>query len=258
MGRRAIWSLIAVVLMTPPPAHGQAVQTDDPSAAVFQLETVVRDTGRGVAYGTAFFTSADGTALTVSHVVYRAQRDPNRYALMAILNKEFYSVQIVCASRLGYDPRRANAVTGVPLGRDVAQIKVVPSQFTFHDWFITLTTGDRLPMATAHSGPLPGFHYLTLASGPMQGAHIRVIGFGHISPIPRMFVADGRIDKMNTTMDGTDIFSAMFTNPPQAGNSGSPILNERNQVVGIFPWSSLTDSDMATGISSSALQKPCR
>ena len=257
MGRGVVCALIALVLTAPPAARGQTAQSDAPENAVFQLAILARDTHTSVGYGTAFFTAGDGTALTVSHVVTPAQRDAEHYELLAIVHKEFYSVQIVCASKLSYDPARQDPVAAVPLGRDVAQIKVVPSRFAFRNWLLTLKTGESLTLATAHRDPLPRFAYLMLAAGPSQGERIRVIGFGRISPIPHVFVATGQIDRMGRAPDGTEIFSAQFTSRPQSGNSGSPVLNDRNQVVGIFPWASVTQSNLAMAISSSALQTPC-
>ncbi|HEV2440400.1 MAG TPA: serine protease [bacterium] len=257
MGRGVSFVLLALVLVASAAAPGQAVPNESAERAVFQLEVLTRGAARSVGYGTAFFTGSDGTALTVSHVVYRASHDPEHYDLLAIVNKEFYSVRIVCASKLPYDPTKENLATGVPLGRDVAQVKLAPSQFPFRNWALRFKTGETLTLATAHRDPLPRFPYLTLGTGPSQGEHIRVVGFGHISPMPRVFVATGRIDRMTRARDGTEIFSAEFTSRPQPGNSGSPILNDRGQVVGIWPWSSLTQSSWGAGISSSALATPC-
>jgi|GEM_PF-5152701 len=168
MGRILVCLLIALVLVAPPAARGQAAQNVDPADAVFQVLIVARDTYKELGYGTAFFTGSDGTALTVSHVVYRAQQDAAHYDLLAIVNKEFYSVDIVCASKLPYDPTKQNAVAGVPYGRDVAQIKVVPSRFSFRSWLLTLKTGEKLTLATAHRDALPAFPYLTVGAGRAQ------------------------------------------------------------------------------------------
>ncbi|HLW47804.1 MAG TPA: serine protease [bacterium] len=258
MGRGSVLFVLVLALITPAAAGGgRSPDAADPAGAVFQVEIVARDTNKSAGYGTAFFTASDGTALTASHVVYRAQHDPEHYDLLAIVDKEFYSVEIVCASKLHDDPTKPSAVTGVQPGRDVAQIKVVPSRFLFREWLLTLETGEKLRLATAHANAVPAFPYLAIARGPSAGEHIRVIGFGHISPIPRVFVATGQIDRMTQARDGTDIFSAEFPSRPQPGNSGSPILNDRNQVVGLWPWYSLTQSNLAVGISSTALQRPC-
>lgn len=257
MGRGLAVVMLAAAVAAPGAVRAQTPDSADPANAVFQVVIVARDTNKPMGYGTGFFTSVDGTALTVSHVVYRAQHDADHYDLMAIVNNEFYSVDIACASKLADDPTRGDPAGGVRVGRDVAQIKVVPSRFSFYDLLLTLKTGEKLPFATAHQNALPEFPHLTLAPGPRAGEHIRVIGFGRISPIPRIFVASGQIDRMGRAVDGTEIFSAQFTSRPQPGNSGSPVLNDRNQVIGILPWDSRTQSNVAVGISSSALQQPC-
>lgn len=257
MDRAVLGFLLALALLAPAPARGQTAQSAAPESAVFELDIVARDTHKEVGHGTGFFTGSEGTALTVSHVVYRAQQDPDHYDLMATVNKEFYSVQIVCASKLTYDPTKETEMTSVPVGRDVAQIRIVPSRFPFRAWLLTLKTGEKIPLATAHRDALPEFPYLTLGTGPAQGDHVRIIGFGRISPIARLFVASGQIDRMWRASDGTEIFSARFTSRPQPGNSGSPVLDDRNQVIGIWPWYARTQSDLAWSISSSALQKPC-
>ena len=255
--RAAAVALGLLALCAAPAARGQTGPSGAPEHAVFQLQTLERGTNKSVGSGTAFFTASDGTALTVSHVVYRAQQDPGRYDLVAIVEREFFSVQLICASRLAYDPTKGNSLSGIPYGRDVAQIRVIPSQFSFRQWILTLKTGEKLTLATAHGDAVPAFPYLTLAAGPSAGQHIRVVGFGQISPIPRIFVATGEIDQMTRARDGTEIFSARFTSRPQPGNSGSPVLDEQGHVIGIWPWVSLTQSEIGVGISSSALQRPC-
>ncbi len=232
---------------------------DDPGPAVFQLEVISRDgTGyKGLGTGTGFFIASDGAALTASHVVYRAHHDPEHIQLLAIVDKEFYSAEIVCASKLSHDPARPTPMGGVPLERDVAEIRIVPSTFPFATWGIIFKTGEQMTIATAHRDTVPEFPYLKIGGRPGIGDKIRVVGFGHISPIARKWTATGLISGKLRALDGTEIFSAEYTSRPQPGNSGSPILNDANQVVGLFPWASLTQSNLAHSISNSALEKPC-
>ncbi len=262
---RAVLAMAGILLLGAMPGMGQPSGSsaigpgDDPGPAVFQLEIVIREgTGyKGIGYGTGFFIASDGIALTASHVIYRAHEDPVNAQLLAIMDKEFYSAEIVCASKLSHDPMRPTPVGGVPLERDVAQIKIVPSTFPFATWGMTFKTGEHMTIATAHRAAVPEFPYLKIGGHPGIGDKIRVVGYGHISPIARKWMATGQISGKLRALDGTEIFSAEYTSRPQPGNSGSPVLNDANQVVGLFPWASLTQSNLAHSIGNSALEKPC-
>ncbi len=180
-GRRAAAPLAAGLLLALSlAAHSQSV---DPGAAVFQLINVDTTTGRPGVTGTAFVIAADGTALTNSHVVYPAAHHPERYRLLALVGQEFYSASVVCASTLPYDPTQPPPATGVPLGRDVAEIQLGPSTFPFATWGYRFADGAVLTTGTAHRGALPVFPALTVGGGPTPGGHVRVTGFGHRSPI---------------------------------------------------------------------------
>ncbi len=262
---RVILAMAGVLLLdampglSEPSMSGLIGPGDDPGPAVFQVEIVVHEETRytGTGYGTGFFIAGDGTALTASHVIYRAHEDPVNTQLLAIVDKEFYSAEIVCASKLSHDPARPTPAGGVPLERDVAQIKIVPSTFPFATWGMTFKTGEQMTIATAHRGAVPEFPYLKIGGHPGIGDKIRVVGYGHISPIARKWMAAGQISEKLRALDGTEIFSAEYTSRPQPGNSGSPVLNNTNQVVGLFPWASLIQSNLAHSISNSALEKPC-
>jgi hypothetical protein len=139
------------------------------------------------------------------------------------------------------------------VSKDVAEIKLSPSTFPFRkirqkigaEWFDT---------ATAHADLLPKFPFLTIG-GDTQG-HVRVIGFGHISPIPYKWTAEGQVDKYYHENE-TDFFDVRFVSPPQPGNSGSPVLNDQNQVVGLLVWLLTIHKDMATALAPSAFRNPC-
>lgn len=237
--------------------YGQAAVPPD---AVFQLLTVARQPEDGqyvsAGYGTGFFIAPDGTALTVSHVVYLAQHDPAHYQLLAIVGKEFYSVAIVCASGLPYDPTNPPK-DGVTPSRDVAQIRIVSPTTPFQTWAFKLDNGIVYPLASRHDGPLPEFPALSLGPNPGPGDRIRIIGFGRISPIPKKWTAGGVVGETWTLRDGAPAFSATLQSQPQPGGSGSPVLNAKNQVVGIWPWVDASRSDGGAGISSSALTPAC-
>lgn len=234
-------------------------QVSDPAHAVFMLVTITREAGhyKSVESGTAFFISRDGTALTNSHLVYRAQSNPDRYQLLAVVDKEFYSARIVCASKLRDDPTK-EGYAGVHAGRDIAEIKLEPSAFPFQGWGLQLRTGEYLPIATAHRDSLPEFSFLTIAGYPGIGNHIHIVGFGDISPVPYRWTATGQISGVGRASDGTEIFGVQFTRPAQPGNSGSPVFNDQDRVIGIWTWNTISQSDRGTAQSNSALQDPCR
>ncbi|HEV2439383.1 MAG TPA: serine protease [bacterium] len=225
-----------------------AARADD---ATFVLLALTQD-GRPAALGTAFFIDGDGTALTNSHVVYLARQHPERYRLLAVVGREFYSAVLVCASRLAYDPATDTAV----VGRDVAEIKLGPSRFTFTTY--VLGGVER----TAHLTRLPAFPALRLGGDPTPGAAVRIVGFGlvaeQVPPTPGVrWTATGTVDDVGAAPDGTPVFRVVSTNGPRKGNSGSPVLDAAGQVVGIWTWNS--DENLAFGfaIGSSALARPC-
>jgi V8-like Glu-specific endopeptidase len=247
-------SVVAAILILAAVPAVADVQ-EDLAQAVFMLETVERDGAhyKRAGYGTAFFVAPDGTALTNSHVVYRAQREPDRYMLLAIVDKEFYSVTVTCASRLTFPESQETRPE-----RDVAQIKVIPAAFPFETWGYTFKTGEHLTVATAHRGGLPEFPTLTVADRYVDGEHVRVLGYGHISPIASKWMATGFIAETERASDGTEVLTIRFTNPAQPGNSGSPVLNDHDHVIGLATWYSGTEADLGFAQSNSVLQNPCR
>lgn len=245
---------VMAVIMTFAAVQAAGAAQEDPARAVFIL-VVVKQNGKDYeseGYGTAFFVASDGTAVTNSHVVYLAQHDPDHYRLLAIIDKEFYSITIACASRLTFPESQESH-----LERDVAKIKVIPAAFPFESWEYSFKTGEHLTIATAHRGQLPDFPALTVADRFVDGEHVRVIGFGHISPIPYRWVASGSIFETGRASDGTEVFAIRFTNPAQPGNSGSPVLNDSNHVIGLATWYSTIDASLGVAQSNSVLQNPC-
>jgi S1-C subfamily serine protease len=245
-------SATALFLFGLPPAGA-----DDPAQAVFFLQVVPRGdlSSQSTVYGTAFFISSDGTALTNSHVVYQAAHEPARYALLAVVDREFYSASIVCASQLAHDPT-APASAG-PAVRDVAMVKLAPSTFPFPRWQLLLPNGHRLLTVSAHRAALPRFLHLTVAGRPSSGQQVRAIGFGHLFG-PQRQTMIGQVLEIGRAADGTEIFGIDFRDPTIPGNSGSPVLNPQNQVIGMWAWHSVNDANIGMAISNSAFLVPCR
>ncbi len=279
------WISIVIVIaglgFVPPAALGQPGTS--PEASVFQVVVMTESGGDyyGVSMGTAFFTGADGVALTNSHVVYRVSHDPRRYQLLALRDKEFYSAAVVCASQLPYDPTRASTgstyapassdmatiLPGAPgapfmelggvvkLGRDVAAIKLSPSKFPFtHLGF----RGQEI--AAAHLGALPRFPALTVKGDPAVGDPVRVLGFAQdpLRPVlTRKWMASGTVSALDAADDGTRLVRIGFLRRPEGGGSGSPILDDQNRVVGILAWGEKSSLAYDIAIGGSALLEPC-
>ena len=255
-------SIIGIVFAqsTPPPAK-------DASDAVFLLTIYEREPGangqfHGDGFGTGFFISPDGTGLTASHVVYAAAHYPNKYRLLAIVDKEFYDATVVCSSTLPYDAMVGDPNQGgVPLTRDVAEVKLAPTtafEGRKDELYLLYKDGTKLTWATAHKDALPVFAYLTIGGAANVGSstHVRVVGFGVISAIPRKWTSEGQVRETWSGRDGTPLFSIESSNPAQPGDSGSPVLNDQNQVVGLWAWHSY-NKPMGFAQRSSAFERPC-
>lgn len=252
---RGVWAGCVMACIAATPTFGQPAEP--PEGSVFQLLTLDTSQGqyREVEMGTAFFISADGTALTNSHVVYTASHDPRHYRLLALVGKEFYSVTVVCASSLE-DPGKSEEVSPE---RDVALIKLTPSRFPFTQIGYTTSSGDEEFIATAHLRSLPKFAALALGDNPTPGDHIRVVGFGTTAFTTRAarWVAEGTVGSAGTAEDGTPVFRIEFLNRPGPGGSGSPVLDDANRVVGMYTWTKVSSSAFSAAIAGSAVAAPC-
>jgi hypothetical protein len=243
--------LVAVLALGLLPPHALGTEPD-PSDSVFELFTYTRD-GKGVARGTGFFIDAGGLALTNSHVVYRAAHDPEHYVVLAVVGREFYNVQIVCASPLDVDPRE---VSKGPIARDVAEIRLVEPDVTFAAWGI-LPGGPAHILARAHTGPLPEFPVLPLGDAPQEQGQIRVIGYGRSAQPTEKTVSSGTVTRTALARDGTPVFEIHAETRPDRGSSGSPVLDDQNRVVGIYTWNDVEDNLIGIAISSAALSHAC-
>lgn len=248
-----VLTAVAVFLGSPIAGRFPLNAEEPPQRSVFEIGVWENAQGiwQDVYGGTAFFISADGRALTASHVVYRV-RTGRRYKLLAVVGKEFYSASLICASELPNDPSKSEGI--VRTARDIAEIRVTPPDFPFDQ-----ITYKNIPYARAHRGPLPAFPALSLGPDPRVGDRVRVLGFGAANqPLPYEWSAEGEVSRKTEFTDGTPGFKIFFeTRPAAHGHSGSPVLNLTDQVVGVLDWLDSQDDHIGTAISSLALDPAC-
>lgn len=63
---------------------------------------------------------------------------------------------------------------------------------------------------------------------------------------------------MWTARDGTQLFDVTSRNPAVPGDSGSPVLNDAGEVVGLWAWHYYAHPDTGTAQRSDVLRNPCR
>lgn len=248
IGEKACAAVLLVLLLA---SAGLVRAQESPSKSVFQLIVMYHDFDHysGVVSGTAFFISSDGTALTNSHIVRNVVTEPRRYVLLAIIRDQFYGATVVCASPL---PVHASDGT-VTWSRDVAEVRV-----TAHPPFMHEITYHDVIFARPHIGPLPSFPALRMGNDPSSGDHVRILGFGSmVSPVPYEWSASGTVMELEKAEDGTPVFAMQYDRSAAPGHSGSPVLNDRDEVVGLEAWGKKNDSRWGGAIAVSALNPIC-
>lgn len=261
--RYIIMSVLLVFLLIAPVNIASAQSpADHPEYASIVRIVVTDGVFKSVEAGTGFFVSPDGLALTASHVIYKAFKDPEHTHLLALWSNQqgervYFKVQLVCATELPYDATRSPR--DVPFSKDVAVARIVPVPHGvgWHKtWGYSLPGGYRYDWTAQDS--LPTFTPLTLAAhGPQSGQHVRVPGYDHVSALPPLFEAIGEVGQSRSMRDGTPVFDIHSTQPNQPGGSGSPILAEDGTVVGMYPWRDNTDHSLGYGESVDVLRHPC-
>jgi S1-C subfamily serine protease len=254
--RAALLPALALLVLAGPAAPDAGGAASAANPAVFQIATRSTADGDLLYWGTAFFTGPNGTALTNSHLVYFASTDPAHYQLIALYRREFFSATVVCASPLPEPPSPSGTISR--FGRDVAEIKLEPSKLPGRN-VIQFRGG---PEFTAHLTRLPVFPALQLGEDPRPGMPVRVTGYGLIqerltlTPWEQWTTA-GTITALAKADDGTPLLRITSADAPREGNSGSPVLDEKDRVVGMIAWASRADFSFSAGIAGSALRTPC-
>jgi hypothetical protein len=248
MKRSAVAVIFALLLAIP---AGSASAQPDPHAAIVAIVTVDTTTNRGAYLGSGFLVGSDGVVLTSAHVVWRALHDPARYHLLVAVGREFYSASVVCSTYL------ANWAPGEPdlvAQRDIAVLKLAPSDFSFSTYFFI--KGDPAETFQAHTGPLPVFSVLPLADRrPAPGTAVHSYGWSGVSGTAKPTSYRGRVDHSGHTQDGASV-TALLPAADLRGMSGSPILDAQERVVGQVFWGGGTARyEWATDVSE--LRHPC-
>jgi hypothetical protein len=203
-----------------------------------------------ISYGTAFFIGSDGLAITASHVIFPFTHEPGRYALLALVGKEFYGASVVCAYPLPNAVQPSREV----FYRDIAEVNVEAPRFPFRTW--ALVKDDPVLTYVPHEGPLPEFPPLWVASGAASGA-VHIPGFGAASEIPRLHVSHGNVIRAFQS-NGVPLIELSLVEPIQQGDSGAPVLSGQGSVIGIVGHPDPTSPSRAYGVSASVLANPCK
>ena len=254
MKRFGIAILLAVLFFAPIAAGQSSVSVpaiSDPSAAIVAVISVNVDTRSGDWFGSGFLVSPDGLVLTNAHVASHVLLEPTKYRLLVIVGTEFYSASVVCST--------AGSTQGKPQ-RDIAVLRLAPSDFPFTSWVIA--KGDPARTFQAHTGPLSQeFPTLSLADHSLvSGEPVIVRGWGSNGghPIERI-VGYGAVDRVTTLQDGTRVFSIREANAVHSvehGVSGSAFLDQQGRVAGQLFWG-IKDGSTLWATDASELRHPC-
>ena len=86
---------------------------------------------------------------------------------------------------------------------------------------------------------------------------MRIIGFGQGAHSTEKMVTLGTVSKMAMAKDGTPVFEIISPERPDRGSSGSPVVDNRNRVIGIYTWNETANGIAGIAISSAALANAC-
>ncbi len=252
--------LVLTALAAAPTAAWDQPAGENP--AVFFVAAVDRDSTRPLQTGTGFFINADGTALTASHVASVVTRDRAK-RLIAVVNREAYAADIVCASRLPYDP--TSSVPGLysfhAWSRDVAEIKLRPANdLLLPGGALSWQAPDgRQFWAPAHTAALPAFSALPPGKGMRPGDAVTVIGYRAANSAGAQDRVAGTVLEVDRARDGTRVGVLAFPerSAPGAGFSGAPAVNGAGQAVGMLAWTDANKPDRGYAETSDAFTQPC-
>ena len=253
--RSPLLAILSVPVLAVSTGQNPLAAQQSPSKSVFLI--VVMETTpqwyRAIQYGTAFFISAGGLALTAAHVIYPVVTEPKKYYLASIVGRDIYGVSLICATPLAKDYLEGKTEYSDEPRRDFAEVQLEPPHLPFD----TLQSKGA-PLAAAHRGPLPQFPALNLSSDIELGDAIRILGFGRQQSgfVPYEWSGRGTVTRLAPAKDGAPLIVFTFDRSAQPGHSGSPVLNAKDEVVGLYNWANRSRTE-GIAIASNELLHPC-
>jgi hypothetical protein len=190
--------------------------------------------------GTGFFADSSGTVLTAAHIVARAEADPAIRAVFAAVweggRRVLYAARIECATPLPFSPL-SPPPPGTPFTRDMALLRLAPPPPSVRMWRWRLPGGETRGTAVAAASPPKGIPPLIPAPSASPHEWVSVPGHGRVRGHPGLLWTDhGTVTGTAELADGTRALAIRMAIGPDAGQSGSPVVDPWGRLIGMLTW----------------------
>lgn len=191
-----------------------------------------------VGWGTGFFVTPDGLAMTAAHVANMA---PTLYA--ALSDGTLWTADLVCLGKIIRDHGTFD------VSQDVAILRI-GRESPNHDLQVRDLRGNPVVVASHTDLPfkVPGF---LLPATPRLGETIQVLGYGNVQGhMPaRPEIKQGTILALAEVND-THFYVLSFPvgHRPTGGDSGAPVLDAQDHYIGTYDWDLQSDSTIGSGV----------